>query len=198
MRSIIALLLLGAAVAPAASQTTKLPSLFGLQLGAPISLPTCAYYNNDPSLGYDMVPKQMCIELPTVKNGELYPTSRVWFEPEHAPAIVKNWQMLAVPINGQLAGLRFYTSGLSIQNAVLVELTNKFGKPTSVSNHALQNSMGATFSAIDARWVRPGFSVHLDGVKGSIDLGMVTIETPPAAALRANAEAKELAKHVAF
>ena len=159
--SLVATVVAGAAKAEA-------PPVLGMQLGKPLALPQCEH---------DVIVAAVCqrTDLPG-------PDAGVWW--------------IRVPIGGTTPGfiqapdagcvgvkdgvvneIVLWTSGVDGQDQALELLSEKFGKPTSLTRRSVQNRMGAKFEAIAAFWARPGYEITLDGVGHDLDGGTVTIET---------------------
>jgi len=167
-----------------------LPSVFGLQLGAPISLPECKIVPGLSIKAYAVDQTAPCWESPIVLSGDVLPSTPIDFPAASAPLIVKNARIYALPIDGKVESIMFLTPGAGAQSLVMAELRKKFGPPSSETTSTVGNALGATFNAIDARWTIAGAEVRYRGVADRIDSGEVTIDTAKAKALR---EAREKA-----
>jgi hypothetical protein len=97
---------------------------------------------------------------------------------------VKNWNLIALEAHGVLVGTPFATYRAASQELTLEQLTQKYGKPSVVSQHAVQNELGAAFNAVLAKWDRPNLSVTFDGITHSIEFREFRIDLPEAVKMR--------------
>lgn len=175
--------ILGALALVATTATAADLSVFGFTLGEPLRLPECHYRLSGSMKLYDTIPAQTCAWEAMKVNGYAEPQRRIIFSEREAPAIVANWQAIALERNGRLLGIEFYTGGAKAQDLVLAQLTAKYGPPASAAASAVQNMAGATFDNVDAVWHGP-VEVTFWGTFRRLDSGRVTIDLPEAAALR--------------
>jgi hypothetical protein len=166
-------------------------TVFGLEIGKPVQLPECEFV---------MIGKEMRDYISPVHQRTCVTVMRNFYSNAHArtlffsyadePKIVdqsKNATNLILDQNGALIGLQFPTSGISSQSTVLDQLTTKYGKPTESQATHVQNQLGAQFDVLHALWNLPGITVLFHGALTKIDEGFVTIDSPEAAKLRADA-----------
>ena len=161
-------------------------TVFGFELGKPLTLPECPYTTlpGDNFKLYEVVPPRTCYQEPRAVNGYGIPVREIDFGKTSAPPYVLYWRMFAVEQGGDLIGVRFSTPGISAQDVVLGELRRKYGAPTSISSEPLQNAFGATFDSVSALWRGGAVDVTFEGTFGRLDRGEVTIDLPAATALR--------------
>jgi hypothetical protein len=161
-------------------------TVFGFELGKPLSLPECPATRTPVGATkfYEEIPAYTCFQEPRKFNGYGIPARMVVFGKSEAPPFVRYWRFVALEHGGVLIGVRFGTNGASSQDLVISQLTAKYGKPSSTSTRVVQNLMGAQFNAIIAVWSGGSVDVTYDGVTGEIDRGQVTIDLPQATALR--------------
>jgi hypothetical protein len=100
------------------------------------------------------------------------------------PPIVKSWRAFPLEADGLLIGFHFLTAGASSQELVLMQLSKKYGAPTHVSKQRAQNSLGASFEALTARWDMADVVVTFSGITDRLDVGEVYIDLPAAAEMR--------------
>ena len=182
------------ALAGLTSVATAAPtSIFGIELGQPLSLPECPFKPLLKSKMYDVTPASTCVEDAGPLNGYGVPVRRVVFSQAEAPPIVKNWTLFPLEQDGKVIGVHWITAGVDSQALVLEQLRAKFGAVTSQTAHQVQTAMGASFDAVTATWSLPGLSVRFYGVGDRITSGQVYVDLPEAAALRAEWERKEAA-----
>lgn len=183
----VALLLTGCLTVRAADS-----SVFGFELGKPLSLPECPFKPVGTMRFYD---PRLRVDTCYGENAPFFggATSRtLYFSSKDAPSIVKDSR--AFPLfsaSGSLIGFQFATFGVASQSAVLDLLTAKYGKPTELSTSTAQNGFGAAFQVTHATWIYPDISVVFDGARTEINEGLVTVDLPEAAKLRADAKASQ-------
>ena len=169
-------LLLAAAPLPA------LPSVFGLQLGAPVALPECrfAVINGKTMDIYASVQDRMCQYLPSTTM----PTDgTVYFPPAEMPAVSSFNEIGTRIFDGKLEAIYFDTSSYASKDRIIGQLSEKFGKPDTVyaENTVLH---GTPLPSAAAIWRRPGFTVVYHSIANSVTSGQVRIETDRAIAAR--------------
>lgn len=167
------------------SIATDLRSVFGFTFGAPIDLPECRFETSVTS-GYKVYAEyqlQTCLEAKNEHAGKVVERS-LHFSSEDMPKIISGGFVEIMTSDDALIGVRFATSGIKDQAAVLQDLRSKYGVPTSVYTTSVQNSFGATYKVIHAKWKLRGLSVSFDGARDTLDAGRVYIDTPEAVKAR--------------
>jgi hypothetical protein len=178
-------------------------AVFGITLGVPSSLPECEKMPgiaSAPSLdfGYKPVQAIVCHDAPSRIPGEAWDSETIRFPLDALPKGAAHGTVEAMLLDGKVAGLKFWTSGVESQDYVLGLLTDKFGKPDDVLRKPVQNMAGASFQDITAIWVKPEARVTFLGTVGRLDTGMVTIDTPNGAKLREAEALRRAAKSTAL
>lgn len=152
-------------------------TVFGIPLGQDFSLPEC----KKKSYGYSIGTDQICFERISGKEKETGPiiteSVMVRFPITEAPAIVKGNVLLARVIDGKLEGLAFDTMGIRNADIVLAKLKEKFGEPKVVLPGTVKNRLGASFETYDVAWSVQNIVVLFKSVTGSLDSGLVHIDT---------------------
>jgi hypothetical protein len=120
--------------------------------------------------------------MPLLGYGQ--PVRRIVFSKEETPLIVKNWRVFPLEIDGRLAGIHFLTAGVDTQQLVLTRLTEKYGQAIAIERRPIQNTTGAQFEAVIARWNVQSVHVEFTSPLSDLHLGEVYIDLPEAAALR--------------
>lgn len=184
MRALIAAALLAASATAAAGSLPR--DILGVELGEALVVPKCRF-----SFG---AIKTACVDAGMNPRATHDPRA-TWFElrlPESRP------ELLGVPwilvIDGRVERVELMTRGLDWQHEVLANLVAKYGEPHEARSVQSQNSYGASFDVIEARWADDGLSVVFDGAFGSIRYGRVWVQTPAAAAFDAEADAAARAR----
>jgi hypothetical protein len=155
--------------AVAADQT-----VFGIQLGEPLSLPECERTGS----GYSLLVKAVCFEsLSAIPSSEEMRTIRIRFPLNDSPNLVSGGVLLAQVIGGRLEGVGFNTAGLRNQEAALTALKQKYGEPRALVPKTVKNRLGASFETFDALWETPEIQVTFQSVASSLDSGLVNIDT---------------------
>jgi len=185
----IALALFAAEVAPAAA----LPTVFGLELGAPIALPECQrmparFLAPGVKPPYSSVQIAPCQQLPGEYGPGTETDGLVRFPPDKLPAIVGVDIMETTVLNGRLEALSAATLSYNSAPGIVRELTAKFGAPTARETETVLVEKIAVPS-IHVTWSRPGYSVDYHSVaENEIDYGDLTIETDAGRAARVSKE----------
>ena len=174
-----------------------LPTIYGVQLGAAITLPECRYHSGNPEYGYDVDQPVMCAWKPEAapEFGRPWLGATIQFPLKSSPLIIRNYILTTMLSGDRVVGIEFFTRGVSAQEVALSELTAKFGKPSSVVR---ATAMGASFPVVHATWTGPKFTVTFDGVEDKIDAGHVVIDTVEGAQMRKAADAAERASRPAL
>lgn len=166
---------------------------FGLALGQDFSLPEC----KKESYGYSIGTDHVCFERLFGKEKQSDPivteTVRVRFPITESPSIVKGGEIIARVIDGKLEGLGFNTMGTRNADVVLNKLKEKYGEPKVFIPHTVKNRLGASFDAFNVGWSGPNLQVLFQSVSGSLDSGLVHIDTKKGSEDRSKA-IKELTK----
>jgi len=166
-------------IAAPSSQT-----IFGFELGKPVSLGECPYRMIGTYKAYEAMPQNTCVEEAHPLNGYGVPVRRVIFSTNENPLIVKNSRAFLLENGGVLIGFHFLTRGYGVQDIAFSQLKEKFGKPTSVDKGVVQNLAGAKFSSISAQWKFNNLHITFDGMSGNIESGEVFFDLPEATRLR--------------
>jgi hypothetical protein len=185
MRS-LAVVTFVALVATTAFAQSQAPSMtvFGLELGAPFTVPECSllklgrkdyvYAENDKTVCYELNfvhsksdPRSMPFTDGSVKLR--FPIDQAVIGTSMSAGIVK----------GNLEAIEIGTLGISDQDAVLGVLEKKYGTPPSLTAGSVQNVMGAQFPTILAVWhfSEPDLTIVYKSVNERIDRGSISIQT---------------------
>jgi hypothetical protein len=185
-RSIAARAALVAASAAFASMAARAETVFGLEIGARLSLPECVAKVTAGRAYYEILQPTTCLEPAASKVRDHGEGARyLIFAKSEWPQIAKSPVVIALLEDGNLVGIEFSTQGIQSQSLVMEALTAKFGP--SDSDHAVtaQNALGAQFVAHVVDWKRGTLTIHFAGVEGGrLDLGRVDIDTPASLELR--------------
>lgn len=168
--------------AGAKAASDPLPVVFGIQLGAPVTLPECKrmalkYPHADGSPApYETVQSATCQHMPSNDAPE---TGAVVFTQEQMPSIVYEKLMMTMIIDGRVQGLYAATLGVRNSDVVVSQLTSKFGTPSSSGDEKVVLD-GISVPGKIFEWDRPGYTVVYRTVLYSVDYGDLIIETPVA------------------
>lgn len=171
-------------------------SIFGIEMGKRIDLPECPFKTHEGSSVkyYDVLPKITCAQDAHPLNGYKINPREITFSQEEAPAIVRNWRMFVLEIDGRAEGFNFLTNGIQTQNEVLAVLTQKFGRPTSINRHTVSTVTSSPLDTFDAYWELPTVKITFWGTVNRVDRGEVLIDSPAASALRKSWTAEDQKK----
>lgn len=175
-----ALITLASASASAADM-----SVFGIEIGAPIALQECSYKQVKAVQMklYEGRQTNTCVQDASTLKGYGEPVRRIVFSEAEAPAIVKHNRLFVIEKDGALSGIHFLTPGLAAQELVLKQLSDKYGKPTSLSRYMAETA-AVPIPAISATWDLGGLLVKFEGASGGVEYGEVFIDAPAARQLR--------------
>ncbi|HEY1471869.1 MAG TPA: hypothetical protein VGF61_22715 [Candidatus Acidoferrum sp.] len=175
-------------------------TVFGLQLGEPLRLATCAgpssLFQDHPTCFYEDsgIAKGIGTMLGSVPD----------------PNTIENWRLVFVHkgpraevllYDGLLAAVKFETGGINDEPQRARDLREKYGPPTLVKPFTYTPRIGNTLKANDLEWRLPGLHVEYSAVLKkpnsseviTVDGGSIYVETE-AAYQRRLAKEKEQAK----
>ena len=196
----IGVILTGAAMLLQAATDTvpssPYPTVFGIQLMAPINIPECQisptvlkhpdiYKRNSFFDRYSYSSTTICYERIGSRGGSNEPLSNEAVNVQFPFKQEPQWDTAVSVelINGRVEGVSFSTHGVATQQLVLSSLEQKFGKPTSLTTVSKQNGFGAKFDVISASWsLSSKITVTFEGAATRIDAGTVSVSSPAARA----------------
>lgn len=156
-----------------------LPSIMGIQLGAPITLPECVRMRGAMSEHYDPGQSEECFEYYNERPGEAFvfvnmPISKT-------PSISGFNKYTVALIGGTAQSLSISTLDHNRADYIVAQLSAKFGNPTTDEpDEVVIQHIALTGRRVE--WVRPGFTVQYDSINRSLEHGLVLIMTDAAAA----------------
>ncbi|KUO56335.1 MAG: hypothetical protein APF78_01845 [Sphingomonadales bacterium BRH_c3] len=134
-RCILAVLSLGLLTAATAPQQQW--TVFGLELGKPLSIPVCQHKVLPGGLvsnyTYEDDPRETCHEPDIQLSDAPWRRGNVDFPLQRMPLILHINSGYTLIVDGKLEGLQFDTLGYANTDGIISELTAKFGRPTSVA-----------------------------------------------------------------
>lgn len=182
-------------------------TVFGLELGATLSIPECQLNKRTrvytPEAG-------ACFRRDQVRDqrGRLVDAEgalgderlKIYFAYDSRPTIVADFNIRGTVRAGKLTSIGTRTGGVRTQAQDLAQLEDKYGKPTRLQPQSLQNAMGAKYEGVIAEWERPsGTLVRLESpdmdlamlrTAGGPNVGTLSVLTAP---IRAEQDAREKA-----
>lgn len=189
------LLLLVAATPPEEPWT-----VFGLRLGEPVSIPVCpkkVVGRRVSTFLYEDDPTETCYEPDIQLRGVPWRRGSVNFPLQRMPLTLHINSGFALIVDGRLEGLRFETLDHTNTDAILRELTAKFGPPTLISD-TVGGPTGVGLPAIHAEWQLPGLHVSYRNIDASVEYGTLDIETPVMQTRRRDNEAQQARERTAL
>lgn len=163
-----------------AARVPRHANLFGISLGAPLSLPNC------PSDMYlfakdDAYKNGLCVDTDTANDASEIHKLTVHFSARALPEFrVKSvlGGTIFISVSGDaVQDMLFYTDGVQSQYEVFTLLAKKFGKPYMYRVSTMSNAMGAKFRVIDARWTVGTDAVLFLGAGDTFDAGSIEVVT---------------------
>jgi hypothetical protein len=154
-------------LASLAGAASAAPSVLGVEVGAPMTLPKC-------DLSRSLIVKEDC-QTAAAHGGNVEivlsdaTTAHAGFV-RHAEAVIDDDDVVTALIVG--------TSGVYSQDEVMHTITARFGKPRTYRIERPRNRLTSTFKGVRARWERGGLIVTFDSAAGSLDNGELKIMTP--------------------
>lgn len=160
-------------------------SVFGLELGQPVSLPTCA----DKLLAAD---KRTCIpEDPSAGAGglldllnQIIPNASEAADPnvidirldeDHCPSWVGHMCSAQILLHdGVLVAVAVSTKGRQVENSVNAELKAKYGQPNLIQNGKITPDVGNAFEVNEPLWIGRGIRVEYQVVLHNESVGVDT------------------------
>lgn len=157
-----------------ASDPAPSMEVFGITMGAPLSIPEC-----DMSGGsYSRLGLPSKSPLPCWRKAHRYAGS-VTIVLEKAPLGAVNQLLDGELVGGELATLRVATTGADAQKYHLATLAEKYGPPPGYNVTEMQTRMGVIVPKVVADWAYDDLDVHLEGVGSRVDEGHILITTKP-------------------
>lgn len=145
-------------------------TFYGLELGAPLSLPPC--------VSIKAVDRKADYKGPCRIDGKSGTATVMWMStpgPTHSP---KGLDFLDVKlIDGRIERIEQTTAGLAVQEAVFTDLTAKFGTPTHFKKRPFGNVYGQRYEGIEAGWSVDDAIVLFFGLENSVDHGRIEVAT---------------------
>lgn len=197
LRAIAALpLMFFAAATPPQEPST----VFGLRLGEAVSIPLCpkkVVAGRLSTFLYEDDPAEICHEPDIQLRDAPWRRGSVNFPLQRMPLILHINTGYTLIIDGRLEGLHFETLDHTNTEAILGELTAKFGPATSITR-TVGGPTGVGIPAIHAEWKLPGVYVSYRNIDTSVEYGTLDIETPTMQALRQQHEARQARERTAL
>jgi hypothetical protein len=173
------------AAAPPGSATAR-SAVFGMLIGQPLEFPECSYFRiSQESLMY-RTPSQMA-ELPCFQHTIGYEpgdpldrsveTVKVFIEKPPRGVLFEKIRVLL--LQGRVESVSIRTQGL-LQTDVAEMLREKYGEPHQSTVEKVQNRMSAEYESLSHSWQFDDLSVSFAGLAGTVDEGMIVIDSPAA------------------
>ena len=169
------------------AQQAGADEVFGLRVGAPPSLPSCAVPDGTGGTKWDL--SRPCLTEIESENDRRLGDWRLSLPRGEEPEWLEEAYARRAPDGGVDSVLIRAVRGAS-DRAVMTALTKKYGKPTLLASRAAQNGFGARFEASVAQWRRKsGAEVVYVGALAPDEVGIVRVLSR-AAAIREAEERK--------
>ena len=199
-REIRWLLLLAACLSAGTANAQTLPSVFGVQLGAPVTLPECQHLEDVPAdsngvPAYKMEQPVTCVQLPFELDWAALKEGTVVFTREQTPELsVANMIGVYFSKNSdKVIAIQAATPGYEGAAYIIAQLTAKFGKPTSTDE---EGRIVGKISVLSKHvvWKRSGFKVDYQSVASSVRAGELLVSTDEYDRLASAGDAASAAK----
>jgi len=194
------LLLPAACLSAGAASAQTLPSVFGLQLGAPVTLPECQHMEGVPAgsdgvPAYEMKQPVTCVQQPYELGWAALREGTVVFTREQTPELSSD-NTIGVYFSkdsDKVIAIQAATPGYEGAAYIIAQLTAKFGKPTSTDED--RRIVGKIpVLAKHVVWKRSGFTVDYQSVASSVRAGDLLVSTDEYDRLASEGDAARAAK----
>lgn len=159
-------------IAPALAATAAAPSLYGVTIGKPLSLPRCS---DDPMTTGRA--ERMCWwnrDGADQQEGDL----DISFGPSFPVYLYSNLLMVRV-VGGVVVRIAVTTDGAEVQHVIASLLKQKFGVPSAAHVRQLQNGFGARYNVLSQRWTfKTGADLRFEGTLDDIERGSIIMRGP--------------------
>lgn len=172
---VVAALLQGTAPLPAAA-----PTVLGQELGKPITLPECPHKRwpdgrTSPDL-YELYPNIICHTPPTQLRDAPWQRADLYFPTDKIPLIMRGHMGYLIVIDGKLEGIRLETPGYGNAEAIIDEVSAKFGKPVSIEKIA-PTIAGISLPARLVTWKSQGLIIQYETIWADVANGKIEVMT---------------------
>lgn len=172
---VFAALLQGAAPPPAVA-----PTVLGQELGKPIILPECPHKRwpdgrISPDL-YELYPNIICHTPPIQLRDAPWQRADLYYPIDKIPLIMRGHTGDLIVIDGKLEGIRFETLGYGNAEAIINEVSAKFGKPASVRNIS-PTIAGISVPARLVTWKSQGLVIEYETIWADVANGKIEFMT---------------------
>ncbi len=155
-------------------------SVFGMELGQPLSLPTCGdipqscVHDSNASGGgiFDLIDKMMPkgVAMATDPN-----VMTVTLDNDHCPSWVSvGCQAEILMHDGVLVAVAVSTKGRKVEKSVNTELRAKYGQPNLIQNGKITPDVGNAYEVNEPLWLGRGIRVEYQIVLHNEDVGVDT------------------------
>ena len=166
------------------AQAQPLPTVFGIQLGAPVSLRECKIKKLSFELppgsppNYDLDQPEVCAEQPMQLRDSPFQKAIVHFPPDQAPEIIVADMVGLYLWEGKVVAIEAETPNPDLAPSVIATLTTKFGKPSS-TRYDNQYIDGNAVPSQHVVWQLPGATVDYWAISTwGIDSGALLVSMP--------------------
>ena len=181
----LAVFALGLATLTGSPSYAKSPTVLGIALDAPISIPQCdgSLINVTRECWYKDRIEQENNYISDVRKNQTYLVAFP-ISGEGKPNFLKD-AVIYTDDQGIVVWIDIFTHGIDVQSDAQKALLEKFGQPRSQARTPLQNRFGAKFSSIEEEWRVGDTTINFDGVRSSLDEGEISIITDRGKKVRA-------------
>lgn len=160
-------------------------SVFGMELGQPLSLPTCApafsvqkvtcVYDSGAGSGFALF-DYFTNTVPSELRAQADPNVMlVQLDVDHCPAwLWVGCQAEVLLHDGVLVAVVVSTSGRKVENSVNAELRSKYGPPNFIQNGTITPDVGNAFDVKEPVWMGKGIRVEYQIVLHNEKIGVDT------------------------
>jgi hypothetical protein len=160
--------------------TTVGPTVLGQELGRPIALPECPHKRwpdgrMSPDL-YERYPNIICHTPPIQLRDAPWQRADLYFPTDKIPLIMRGHMGDLIVIDGKLEGIRFETLGYGNAEAIISEVSAKFGKPVSIEKIS-PTIAGISVPARLVMWKSQGLIIRYETIWADVANGKIEFMT---------------------
>jgi hypothetical protein len=156
------------------------PTVLGQELGKPITLPECPHKRwpdgrMSPDL-YELYPNIICHTPPIQLRDAPWRRADLYLPIDKIPLIMRGHMGDLIVIDDKLEGIRFETLGYGNAEAIISEVSAKFGKPVSIAKIS-PTIAGISVPARLVTWKSQGLVIEYETIGGDVANGKITFMT---------------------
>jgi hypothetical protein len=178
------------------AMAAALPTIFGFQFGAPVTLPECVHSllsnGRYSAVAYAAHQIRLCQQQSETSTDQTSTGRSVTFPVDQMPLILGLPNILLTVMDDKLEAMSAATLNFRTADVIIDQLVEKFGPPTERTEVAFPIGLRSVMGA-QLLWIREGYRIEYHAIGNSLDHGWLYIETDKARA-RSEARQREIEK----